>query len=236
MPRGVSPARFRIAPSPARLRLFCSILGSAALLSGCGNPAPTISHQAPAITREMVAAARAATNGRAEIAAKQSGENTADRIFITLPVERDGRPDASLLPALELQLDRVARAHRLQRVPQKGSPGVIRFDYQRAGQRTQTVEIIVPIGRQGVPGENGAGPRLAVIVDDLGSEHAPAESLLSLSVPLTLSVLPQLPYSEVIAEEAGRRGFEVLLHLQSNRRVAKALGKRNCAPECQLPR
>ena len=138
-----------------------------------------------------------------------------------MPVARDGQPDLSLIPALEVQLDQVARADRFRRIPRNSSPGVIRFDYQRSKQPTQIVEIIVPLDRPRAPTQTPRGasqdgaeaPRLAVIVDDLGNDRAPAETLLALSVPITFAVLPQLPYSEVIAEEASRRGFEVLLHL-----------------------
>ena len=56
-------------------------------------------------------------------------------------------------------------------------------------------------------------PRLAIIVDDLGSDRDAADSLLKLPFPLTISVLPHLPLSSAIAEEAHRRGDEVLLHL-----------------------
>ena len=192
-------------------------------------PLPTNSRQSAAITREMVAAAQAATGGRAKVtaqperAAKESDEGAADRIFITLPVERDGQPDVSVVPAVELQLDRVARAHRLRRVARNSSPGFIRFGYQHLGQRTLMIEIVTPLGPSGPPhattdtvrgAARGTGtPRLAVIVDDLGNDRAPAETLLALSVPITFAVLPHLPNSEVIAEEASRRGFEVLLHL-----------------------
>ena len=53
-----------------RLRFSFLILGIAALFCGCRNPAPTASRQPPAITREMVRAAQAATGGRAAITAR----------------------------------------------------------------------------------------------------------------------------------------------------------------------
>ena len=57
------------------------------------------------------------------------------------------------------------------------------------------------------------GPRLAIIVDDLGNDLIPAESIFALSCPITLSVLPNHPHSAEIALEAQRRGYEVMLHL-----------------------
>jgi uncharacterized protein len=74
-----------------------------------------------------------------------------------------------------------------------------------------------------IPKEHGASrsanpstshnPRLAIILDDLGSDPAAADAIFSLPYPLTLSILPNHPHSRGIAEEAHRRGYQVLLHL-----------------------
>lgn len=58
-----------------------------------------------------------------------------------------------------------------------------------------------------------AGPRLAIILDDLGQDFGAAESIFALPYPITISVLPNNPHSVDIAEEAHRRGVEVMLHL-----------------------
>ena len=55
--------------------------------------------------------------------------------------------------------------------------------------------------------------RLAIIIDDLGYDREAADSLLALGFPLTVSVLPHLPLSTEVAEEAYRRGDQVMLHL-----------------------
>ena len=58
------------------------------------------------------------------------------------------------------------------------------------------------------------GPRLAIIIDDLGADVASADAIFSsLHYPLTLSILPNHVHSAEIAEEARRRGYEVMLHL-----------------------
>ena len=57
------------------------------------------------------------------------------------------------------------------------------------------------------------GPKLAIILDDLGSDSSAGEAIFALQVPLTISVLPFHAHSTEIAEEAKRRGFEVMLHL-----------------------
>ncbi len=55
--------------------------------------------------------------------------------------------------------------------------------------------------------------RLAIILDDLGYDRAAADAIFALPYPLTLSVLPNQPHSADIAEEAERRGYQVMLHL-----------------------
>jgi polysaccharide deacetylase 2 family uncharacterized protein YibQ len=58
-----------------------------------------------------------------------------------------------------------------------------------------------------------AGPALALIVDDLGYDSAAARAVFALPGRVTVAILPNLPDSTPIAEEAHRRGLEVLLHL-----------------------
>ncbi len=52
-----------------------------------------------------------------------------------------------------------------------------------------------------------------MVVDDLGNDRAQADSLFRLPYPLTISVLPHEANSGEIAEEAHRRGYQVMLHL-----------------------
>jgi uncharacterized protein len=63
------------------------------------------------------------------------------------------------------------------------------------------------------PRDSTSGPRLAIILDDLGSDRDAAEAIFALGQPLTISVLPFHPHSTEIANEAKRRGYEVMLHL-----------------------
>ena len=55
--------------------------------------------------------------------------------------------------------------------------------------------------------------RVAIVVDDLGRDWGVAREVMGISPSLTLSILPYERYSWKVAEEAHRRGFEVLLHL-----------------------
>jgi polysaccharide deacetylase 2 family uncharacterized protein YibQ len=58
-----------------------------------------------------------------------------------------------------------------------------------------------------------SGPKLAIILDDLGNDREAAEAVFALHYPLTISVLPYHAHSTEIAEEAQRRRLEVMLHL-----------------------
>jgi len=58
-----------------------------------------------------------------------------------------------------------------------------------------------------------AGPKLAIILDDLGSDPEAAQAIFALHGPLTISVLPFHAHSTEIAEEARQHGIEVMLHL-----------------------
>jgi uncharacterized protein len=58
-----------------------------------------------------------------------------------------------------------------------------------------------------------SGPKLAILLDDLGSDREAAEAIFALGEPLTISVLPFHAHSTEIAEEAKQRGIEVMLHL-----------------------
>lgn len=187
-----------------------------------------------AVSREFVFAAKNSTGGRAEIGMRpetpprknpakgsvEAPEIVAEHIYITLPATRSGETDAAALAALEAELDRVAAAHRLTRQAQPGAPGRVRFDYiwgsGATTRRTHTIHIITPlVASPSTSPKAGAqgGARLAIIIDDLGYERGAADALFALRFPLTASVLPNLPLSADIAEEAHRRGYQVMLHL-----------------------
>ncbi len=57
-----------------------------------------------------------------------------------------------------------------------------------------------------------AGPRLAVIIDDLGENLDQAEMLASLSFPVTFAILPQSSKTREVAQLAAERGRDILLH------------------------
>ncbi len=57
------------------------------------------------------------------------------------------------------------------------------------------------------------GPRVAIVIDDLGLSLRAAQTLLGIPQPLTFAVLPKLTHSREIAEAAAAAGRDVLLHL-----------------------
>jgi polysaccharide deacetylase 2 family uncharacterized protein YibQ len=196
------------------LTLTCAI--------GCKKPTPSATAQIRAISRELVLAARNGSGGRAEVgmrpefAARQHGNPqtlAADHIYITVPFTRSGVPDPAAHEAIERELARVAEAHHLRRVARPGAPGLERFDYLLGHRRTQSIHLVLPLAFA-LPAQRASHQaRLAIVIDDLGNDRAQVDALFRLSYPLTMSVLPHLPNSGEIAEEAHRRGYQVLLHL-----------------------
>jgi uncharacterized protein len=191
--------------------------------AGCKKkPAPASSVGIRNITREFVFAARNASDGRAEVgmrpefAARQPGKQqalVADHIYITVPPSKAGAPDLAAHDAIEAELARVAEFHHLQRVMRPGAPGLERFDYLMDGRRTQSIHLITPLPKAEVASAVPGRPRLAIVIDDLGNDRAQADSLFRIAYPLTISVLPHEANSGEIAEEAHRRGYQVMLHL-----------------------
>ncbi len=131
----------------------------------------------------------------------------ADDIYISLK-------DSSQAVALRQALAEIAQRHNLS-LKETSTGGVIRFDFIFNGNRTQTIHVVMPLTARSHP----LAPRaqgtaeLAIILDDLGHDRSAADSLLALPFPLTISVLPHLPLSAEVAEEAYRRGDQIMLHL-----------------------
>jgi polysaccharide deacetylase 2 family uncharacterized protein YibQ len=201
-------------------RLAATILASLAALVflsliGCGKKQLTKS-ELRAITSEVVAAAEKVTQRKSEITirpehqpfqAAATGQLPADNIYVSLT-------EPAQTSALTRALDQIARRHKLE-IAETSSGGVLRFDYAFNGTRTHTIHVVTPLAtRARPPARPGvANARLAIILDDLGYDRAAADTLLALPFPLTVAVIPHLPLSAEVAEEAFRRGDQVLLHL-----------------------
>lgn len=216
-------------------RFIISLLGTALICAaGCQKKStPPTTAGIRAVTREFAFAVHNASDGRAEVgmrpeyAPRQPGKPqtlATDHIYITVPLTRSGMPDQAVHDAIVKELARVAEFHHLRRVSRPGAPGLERFDYLAGGRRTQSIHLVTPIAAAPAPAAARLSsqsaspplahqPRLAIVIDDLGNDRAQADALFRLPYPLTLSVLPHLPDSGEIAEEAHRRGYEVMLHL-----------------------
>ena len=175
---------------------------------------------------------------RPEYAPRQPGKPqtlVADHIYITVPLTRAGVPDRAAHDAIEKEFARVAEFHHLQRVARTGStgPGAFRLPGGRTAHAIDSshdadwscVSGFTRFASLDVP-----APRLAIVIDDLGSDRAQADALFRLSYPLTLSVLPHLSSSGEIAEEAHRRGYQVMLHLPMASTAGKKTSRSSCIP------
>jgi polysaccharide deacetylase 2 family uncharacterized protein YibQ len=208
---------------PLRSILIFLLAATLFVIAGCKKKSAPLSNTVIRnISREFVFAARNASGGRAEVgmrpeySGRQPGKQqtlAADHIYITVPAGKSGVPDQAAHDAIEAELARVADFHHLTRVARPGAPGLERFDYLLEGRRTQSIHLITPLAKAEAASQSSAGPRLAIVVDDLGNDRAQADSLFRLAYPLTISVLPHEANSGEIAEEAHRRGFQVMLHL-----------------------
>jgi len=185
-------------------------------LLGCGEKSIR-KNEVRAITSEIVAAAQKTTQRKSEIAIRPevqpagAGANrvSADDVYVTLS-------DASQADGLRQALDEIAHRHALS-VSETNSGSVQRLDFSFKGARTHTVHIVTPVvARVHTPtNQDGikSGPKLAIILDDMGYDRSAADAAFALQFPITLSVIPHLPHSAEVAEEAYRRGDQVLLHL-----------------------
>lgn len=223
MKAGRGPA-FQRAPDVRRILLLLpSIIFL--LLTGCGERKVSKA-ELRSITGEIVAAAQKVSGHKSEVTIRPElqpskagtpGHLAADNVYVSLS-------DASQAGAMAQALDEIARRHKLS-VRESSSDGIMRFDYSSDSIRTHTIHVITPLTAGShvavKPGRRDA--RLAIIIDDLGYDRAAADSLLALGFPLTVSVLPHLPLSAEVAEEAYRRGDQVMLHLpmQSESATAK---------------
>jgi polysaccharide deacetylase 2 family uncharacterized protein YibQ len=77
---------------------------------------------------------------------------------------------------------------------------------------TVTPSATPAVARAPRPPALGA-PKLALIVDDCGQWIDTERGFVALSIPLTLSVLPDVHYTSTIATEAANAGKGVMLHL-----------------------
>jgi uncharacterized protein len=212
--RGISARRNRSAFALS----LAVILAAISFAAGCKKSKPLAASGIHAITNEFASAAKSEgplnVSVRTSLDAADSVRGSTDHITITLrqpSSEAASRADKALV----LQaLDDVAAKHGLTRSGMIESREGLAFKYLGGDSPTHTVRITkAAIPTVELAPNTNTGPRLAIILDDLGQDYAAAEAIFALPYPITISVLPNNPHSVDIAEEAHRRGFEVMLHL-----------------------
>jgi uncharacterized protein len=210
---------------PVRLILFFITANFVFFVSGCGRKEISKT-EIRAVTSEIVSAAQRISGRRSEVTIRPELQpskigagrsSVTDNIYISLS-------DSSETNAIRKALEEIADRHKLS-VVETSSAGLVRFDCTFDGVRTHTIHVVTPLsaGRRAPAVHGRENSRLAIIIDDLGYDRSAADALLALGFPLTVSVLPHLPLSSEVAEEAYRRGDEVMLHLpmQSESPTAK---------------
>jgi len=63
------------------------------------------------------------------------------------------------------------------------------------------------------PASVGVRGRIAIVLDDWGYNTNNLSAFSDLKTPITISILPNLPYSKQVAQAAKRQGHQLILHL-----------------------
>jgi uncharacterized protein len=142
-----------------------------------------------------------------------------DQLYFALPAGSSEQARREAVARLIQSLDRIATPNHLTRDAETSSGALLRLDYRSSGVLTQSVHIVAPLAAGAAlpvsarADQQKGSARLAIILDDLGNDRAAADAIFALPYPLTISVLPNHAHSTEIADEAHRRGYEVMLHL-----------------------
>jgi polysaccharide deacetylase 2 family uncharacterized protein YibQ len=188
--------------------------------TGCQKPEKPLSvTKIHALTREFAAAAKSAVPTGSEVRTESRSADGSDHLDIGIfsrNADAAGADSARVLQALNA----VAVPAGLTQDAESRNEEGISIVYRRSGSPTHSIFLhfaahpaAIANGRPRQPGANPGQPKLAILLDDLGSDQATAEEIFSLHYPLTISVLPGHAHSAEIANEASHRGYEVMLHL-----------------------
>lgn len=196
-----------------------AILPSGCKKSGENRITPAQIHQ---LTRDLAAAASSAVPPGTAIKYRQgvSSEASGNTGYLRIVLKNTSSADANraALAKLLQSLNSAAIRDHLTQDPPAQTGDLYQFQLRRAGVPALEIEIVTRTSfasGAGVKnsGETAGSARLAIIIDDIGSDRAAAEAVFALGFPLTISVLPNHEHSMEIAEEAHRRGLQVMLHL-----------------------
>ncbi len=170
------------------------------------------------ITRDLAAAASSAVPAGTPIKVRQGASaqqpGNPDTLRIVLKKEASVQATRATVARLLQGLNTVATQNHLTQDSPTQTGDVLHFQLRHSGLPTHEIEIVTRTTDESRGSGGSAGEaRLAIILDDLGSDRGAAEAIFALPYPLTISVLPNHEHSAEIAEEAHRRGYQVMLHL-----------------------
>jgi uncharacterized protein len=203
------------------LRFFAASAVLIVLVAGCRKARAPSATEIHAITSDFLSAIKSATPPASEVqvdshlSAASRQKNSIDYVDVRIRAESESSARKTITQLLQA-LNSVATKHHLSRKgPLESREGLL-YAFSRDGMTTHKIhfhESTVFAAKDQDEARREANARLAIILDDLGNDRAAAEAIFALSCPITLSVLPNHPHSVEIAEEAHRRGYEVMLHL-----------------------
>jgi polysaccharide deacetylase 2 family uncharacterized protein YibQ len=160
-------------------------------------------------------AAPSSSEIRVAFQAPDAQGGTTDHLDITLFSTGADSAARSRVVKIQQSLTAVATRHGLAEELSESREGILLF-FLKSGVRTHAIHIHP--GAQASRRTNdtygpSSDPKLAIILDDLGSDRGAADAVFAMPYPLTISVLPNHEHSSEIAHEAHRRGYQVMLHL-----------------------
>ncbi len=200
----------------AALFLLGFLLGSLVLLSHLREslrPAPPKPPELPTLTesppKEDWSLMREDLEVEVESALLRSGVALAqvkatiggDRISYDI---RSEFPSEGILEDLTRRVERGSDRIRLNADPVAGQVAILRDEEPWFLLRFQPPAKMVSLRK---------GPRMAIIMDDLGRSPRYAQDILNLDIPVTVAILPGEPYAAKVAGMAHRQGREVMIHI-----------------------
>ncbi|HJV65737.1 MAG TPA: divergent polysaccharide deacetylase family protein [Geomonas sp.] len=99
-----------------------------------------------------------------------------------------------------------------ERVPVPPRPPVQEQASSATVPATKPAPVATPAETPVVQPAKGPG-RLAIIIDDMGTNMQELQALLSIKLPLTFSVIPSLGHAKGVAEGAHSAGYQVMVHM-----------------------
>lgn len=100
------------------------------------------------------------------------------------------------------------------------APGKIHIAYK--GQVSHEIVILDGV-KPFIPSQDG--PRISIVIDDLGPSLEPVQKLLSLDIPFVYAIMPETQHASEIAQLVRTHGHEVIVH-----QPAEPLDKKQITP------